>query len=207
MHRVEGDNIYTLFKVRGKGTSQLAKLKANQTLDVIGPLGNAFNLSKQTKKTFNLLIAGGIGVAPLVLLAQTLKKSKLDKNTIKILLGARTKSEIFSEADFKKIGFKVDLATDDGSKGIKGTVVDLLKKELKALSLDTKINIYACGPEVMFAAIHKVIKNNKKVSAQASFEQHMGCGLGFCCGCVIETKDGYKKVCKDGPVFDLKEVF
>jgi dihydroorotate dehydrogenase electron transfer subunit len=101
----------------------------------------------------------------------------------------------------------VHIATDDGSRGFKGTVIELLGKVLLAPKLMSSLfNIYACGPKEMFYEIAKVIKHSRKVNCQVSFEQFMGCGLGICCGCAIETNGGYKKACKDGPVFNLREI-
>jgi dihydroorotate dehydrogenase electron transfer subunit len=111
-----------------------------------------------------------------------------------------------AEGELKKLGFKVNIATDDGSRGYKGSVVDLLKNLLSAIDCELPTSIYACGPKEMFYEIKKVLEKYPQIETQVSFEQFMGCGLGICYGCAIETKEGYKKVCKDGPVFDLKIV-
>lgn len=199
IHKVAGKTLHILFRVRGKGTALLAKYQPGDELDIIGPLGNGFRTRPRTK---NILVAGGIGVAPLLFLAQALK----GKNTV--LLGAKNKKEVLCASDFKKLGFKIKVATDNGSQGLKGTVADLLKKFLvRKHASDQALNLYACGPEAMFKAVHKIVKDLPRINCQVSFEQFMGCGLGICCGCTIETKQGYKKVCKDGPVFDLAEVF
>lgn len=199
LHKVKGNTIYIIFRVRGRGTKALAKVKQGDALDIIGPLGQGFKLGKTRA---NILLAGGIGVAPLVFLAQKLGKGK---NTI--LLGVKNKKEILSETEFKKLGYKVLIATDDGSRGHKGTVTDLLRQILITYSPKLKTNIYACGPKEMFLEVSKVLKKRTKLNCQVSFEQFMGCGLGVCCACVIETKEGYKKVCKDGPVFNIKDIW
>ena len=147
-----------------------------------------------------------MGVAPLVFLAEKLadiRNSKPETRKL-ILLGAKSKKEVLAESEFKKLKFEIHVATDDGSRGFKGSVVELLKEQLSACSLELRTNIYACGPKEMFYEIKKVLEKRPDIKAQVSFEQFMGCGLGICYGCVIETKEGYKKVCKDGPVFDLK---
>jgi len=103
--------------------------------------------------------------------------------------------------------------TEDGSLGFKGKVTTVLKDLLTTLTVPAlakeKIStyVYACGPKAMFLQMHKVLKSYPDVYAQVSFEQFMGCGVGTCCGCVIETKDGYKKVCKDGPTFNLNDIW
>ena len=198
IHKVEKNLIYILFRVRGKGTNLLSQYKKGDVLNVIGPLGNGFDISAPAQ---NILVAGGMGVAPLVFLTEKLKKIR---NLI--LLGAKNKKEVLAEQEFKKFGFEIQIATDDGSRGFKGNVVNLLKKILTTHDSRLTTNLYACGPKEMFYEIKKVLEKYPHINAQVSFEQFMGCGLGVCCGCVIETKSGYKKVCKDGPVFDLKDI-
>ena len=196
IHYVRGDVIYILFRIRGRGTKTLSEYKAGDKLNVIGPLGRGFCLGK-ANCTKNILVAGGLGVAPLVFLATKLKKYKPT-----VFLGAKDRQDLLCEEDFKKLGCKVKVVTEDGSKGIKGTVIDLLKKE----SFESA-SIYTCGPKEMFGQIHKVLKKKSNVNCQVSFEQFMGCGLGICCGCTIQTKNGYKKVCKDGPVFNINDIW
>jgi dihydroorotate dehydrogenase electron transfer subunit len=209
IHKIKNNLVYILFKVKGKGTKVLAKKTKNDQLDVIGPLGNGF----RTKYRENsILVAGGIGVAPLLFLAQKLAKcpmSNVQRPTSDniILMGAKDRKELVCEEEFKKLGFQVKIATEDGSKGYKGFVTDLLKKQLMTYDLGLRTNIYACGPKDMFYQISKIVKKYKNVSTQLSFEQFMGCGVGVCCACVIPTKAGYKKVCQDGPVFSLEEIY
>jgi len=129
----------------------------------------------------------------------------VNRNNNFILLGAKNKKEVICEQGFKSLGFKVRVATEDGSRGAKGTVIKLLDK--KITSLDKKIYIYACGPKEMFLEINKKVKKRPKIKCEVSFEQFMGCGLGVCCACSIKTKKGYKKTCKDGPVFNIKDIW
>ncbi|MFH1504337.1 MAG: dihydroorotate dehydrogenase electron transfer subunit [Candidatus Omnitrophota bacterium] len=201
IHKVEKDKVFILFRVRGKGTKVLSESKNGDVLDIIGPLGKGFEIGRLTSDLVNVLVAGGIGVAPLMFLAQ-----KLDKGKNMILLGAKNKKEVLCEQEFKKLGFKTYIATEDGIKGIKGTVLDLLKDLLANFGFQSQVNIYSCGPAEMFYAMKKIVEKYPRVNCQVSFEQFMGCGLGTCCGCTIETKNGYKKVCKDGPVFDLEAI-
>lgn len=211
IHKVDKDRIYILFKVKGRGTRALANYKKGMTLDVIGPLGKGFKISCQLSAVScqHILVAGGIGVAPLVFLAQTLAcGSRLQAPGSRVvLLGAKNKDEILCEKEFEKLGFAVKVATEDGSRGFKGTVNDLLAQELRTANSEQRRTIYACGPEAMFGAIAAVIKKYPNIDCQLSFEQFMGCGLGVCCACVVKTKQGYKKVCKDGPVFNMKDIW
>jgi len=214
IHSVKGGTVYILFRVRGRGTRILSRYKVGQTLDIIGPLGNGFKIRPQTidhRPKTNILIAGGVGVAPLVFLAEKLaesRKSKIESRNI-VILGAKTKKEILAEQEFKKLGFEVLIATEDGSVGTRGTAVNVLSCliTVSGRGKPGPYRLFCCGPEPMFKAIHALIKNKPQINCQVSFEQFMGCGLGVCCGCTIETKHGYKKVCKDGPVFDVRDIF
>lgn len=212
IHKVgPGDKIYVLVRIKGRGTKALLKVKKGNFLDLIGPLGEGFKVDNAAleKQAQNILIAGGIGVAPLLFLAKELNEKCRNRENAEniILLGAKTKKEILCEKDFKKENFKIKIATDDGSKGFRGSVLGLLKKELVPFKKGNEINIYACGPEAMFLEMNKILKKYPNVNCQVSFEQFMGCGIGTCCGCVVKTKKGYKKVCKDGPVFNIKDVW
>lgn len=142
-----------------------------------------------------------MGVAPLVALAE----KWLNKKRTIVLLGAKTKKGILCIRDFRKLGCKVHIATEDGSCGHKGLVTELLKKVLGASNIEHRASIYACGPKAMLKEIAS-ISRRLHLPAQGSLEENMACGVGACLGCAIKTKDGYKRVCKDGPVFDLKDI-
>ncbi|MDD5194551.1 MAG: dihydroorotate dehydrogenase electron transfer subunit [Candidatus Omnitrophica bacterium] len=225
IHKINGSSVYILFRTRGRGTLLLSRYRAGDALDIIGPLGKGFTAPSAFGETSPLrgghptscvpriLVAGGLGVAPLLFLAQKIRHTEDRRQRTEdrkekhiVLLGAKSKKEVLAESEFKKLGFKTLVATDDGSRGFKGTVTELLKKQLSAISRQPSASIYACGPKEMFSEIKKIIEPYPQVSCQVSFEQFMGCGLGVCCGCAIETTGGYKKVCKDGPVFDLQEI-
>ena len=199
IHNVKNNTVYILFRVRGRGTAALAQYKKGDSLNILGPLGRGFSYPPdKVKDATNLLIAGGLGVAPLMFLATKLKKYKPI-----VILGEKSKKDILCEKEFKTLGCKVYISTDDGSRGTKGNVVDVLKK----IKIRGKVNMFSCGPQAMFKKMNEVIKKKKDVNCEISFEQFMGCGIGTCCGCTIETKNGYKKVCKDGPVFKIKEIW
>jgi dihydroorotate dehydrogenase electron transfer subunit len=195
VHRISGDKVEILYEVLGKGTQILSAKKAGENLDVLGPLGNGFNYTKTP-----VLVAGGMGVAPLLFLAEKLsqRKAQSAKRKILVLIGAKNKNHILCEEEFKKLGCEVKIATDDGSRGFKGKVTDLLKEMLRG-------TIYACGPRPMLKEIRKLCLA-KHIPCQASFEENIACGLGACMGCAIKTAGGFKRVCLDGPVFEIGEV-
>ncbi|RKY28686.1 MAG: dihydroorotate dehydrogenase electron transfer subunit [Candidatus Omnitrophota bacterium] len=204
IHRVEKGITYVLFKVRGEGTRFLSRLRKGSTLNIIGPLGRGFNFqfSISNFQFPVILVAGGIGVAPLLFLAQRLRGGK-----VWVFLGAKSKEEILCRKDFQKLGGQVFIATEDGSLGFKGKLTHLLKEKLSTISYRPLTKMYACGPVDMFLEISKILKKYPQIDCQISFEQFMGCGIGVCRGCVIKTKQGFKRVCREGPVFNIKEVF
>lgn len=178
-----------LYKVLGHGTKDMTSYKEGQKLDVLIGLGNGFDITKAKKP---VLIAGGIGVAPLIGLA----KGFIDRG-IKptFIYGARSKDDIVM-TDLISEYADLKICTDDGSLGYKGNVVSFLK----SLNLDFDY-YYACGPQVMLKFLALDFKNG-----EVSLEARMGCGFGACMGCSIETTNGPKRVCKEGPVFDASEV-
>jgi dihydroorotate dehydrogenase electron transfer subunit len=207
--------IEILYEIVGDATQILSQKKPGEFLDIIGPLGNGFALNPHTRTPahsltrtpvhpLTLLVAGGIGVAPLLFLAERLKvkcstyaKVSGDRQRSQVLIGAKTKREILCEKEFKALGCDVRIATDDGSVGHKGFATDLLESVI--------MSIFACGPHLMLQEIARIAKQHN-IPAQVSLEAHMACGIGACLGCVVETKDGYKRVCKDGPVFDATKI-
>ncbi len=208
IHGVSGSKIKIFYEVIGKATEILAQQKAGEYLDIIGPLGNGFDYpAPSTQSPAPILIAGGMGVAPLMFLAEKLVKSTIHHppSTIQILVGARTKDHILCAKEFKKLGFDVKIATDDGSGGFKGRVSDLLKHLLSTIRHYRLSTIYACGPKPMLEAVAD-ISNERGISAQLSLEEHMSCGIGACLGCVVKTKGGLKRVCKEGPVFNSQDL-
>ncbi len=182
----------------GPGTNLLSNKQKGDTLDVLGPLGTPFVMpSEETKKV--VMVAGGIGIAPMLILSDVLKKKKIE---LTLMYGGRTRGHVYPMKEFKDNGVKVHIATDDGSVGIKGRVSALFDK-VKFNSNDTFI--YTCGPNPMMKAVQDfAIKN--RIKGQAASEEIMACGLGACLGCSIETKQGYKTVCYDGPAFDLDQI-
>lgn len=185
VHSVEGDTFKLLYKVVGEGTSILSTYRDGDELDIIGPLGNSFT-TYDSKNV--LIVAGGMGVAPLYFLASRYHSH----NSITTLIGAKTKDEVLCEEEFTKLG-KAMVTTEDGSYGVKGRVTDLLT------SFHPEI-IFSCGPPGMLSVV-KLYARTHFIPCQMSLECHLACGIGVCLGCAIPVKPGYKYVCKDGPVF------
>jgi len=197
IHYVEQNKVVLLYEALGIGTKSLALKKQGDFLDIIGPLGKGFDLSAGRKNKESVLVSGGMGIAPILFLSKL-----LDRKKTRVILGARTKNDLLCLGELKKKGFKVEVATDDGSLGFKGKVTGLLEKFLAARSA---IEIYACGPQAMLKAVAKIACKNKQ-PAQLSLEAHMACGIGACLGCVVRTSGGFKRVCVDGPVFTAEEL-
>jgi dihydroorotate dehydrogenase electron transfer subunit len=198
--------IEILYEVVGKGTEILSNRKAGECLDVVGPLGNGFDLSAIRYPLSAILVGGGIGVAPLFFLAQRLTERKTHnaRRTTLVLIGAKTKEEILSQKEFANLGCCVRISTDDGSAGFKGKVSELLKYLLRTTNYELS-TIYACGPKPMLKEI-AIISKRYNIPTQISLGEYMACGLGVCLGCMIETKGGQKFICRDGPVFDASEI-
>ena len=180
-----------IYKVVGSGTEIMASLPCGTKLDVLTGLGNGYDTSLSGDRP--VLVGGGVGVPPMFNLC---KKLISQGKHPQVVLGFNVASEIFLAEDFKALGAEVHIATADGSVGTRGFVTDVLK------NLEYTY-FYACGPMPMFKAMEQVMTT----PGQYSFEERMGCGFGACMGCTIQTKNGYKRVCKDGPVFFREEVF
>lgn len=200
VHQAKGKSFSVLCEIVGKATQILSQKKTGEYLDIIGPLGNGFNYSPPARQPASapVLVAGGMGVAPLVFLAEKLKRSPA-----MVLIGAKTKNNILCQKEFKKIGCDVRIATDDGSAGFKGRVTDLLKQVLFAANLPA--TIYACGPKPMLRELAHICKDYK-IPAEMSLEAHMSCGFGACLGCAVNTKTGFQRVCLEGPVFKAEDL-
>ena len=193
---VEGDFIFLMFNVLGEGTKILAQKRKGETIDLLGPLGHGFNLDDDYQTA--VIVAGGLGAAPF---PYFVKKIPNDKRIISFV-GGKTNNEVIT------YGLKnILISTDDGSLGFKGTVIDLLNENLEILNKG-KIKIFSCGPNAMLKAIKEFsIKNN--FECEVSIESAMACGFGICQGCPVEStsnKEKYSLVCKDGPVFNVRDI-
>ena len=200
VHQLDGDKIALLFEVVGKGTAWLSQCKASNDVDIFGPLGNGFSVNSTLHNM--LLVAGGVGIAPLRFLAD---EAIAKGHSVKLLYGARTAAELLPEQMFP-VKIKVATATDDGTAGREGVVTSLLiLPDLVSDFSDWADQVFACGPLPMYKTMAQMPElRNKPV--QVSLEVRMGCGRGICYGCTVKTKKGLKQVCKDGPVFDLDDV-
>jgi dihydroorotate dehydrogenase electron transfer subunit len=185
-----------LFAVVGTGTEWLSRRQVGDNIDILGPVGNGFSILPESKNL--LLVAGGMGIAPLLFLAYEAKNRDF---TIKLLSGARTANQL-CPGKLLPSGLDSIIATEDGTAGLKGLITGLLPDYA-----DWADQVFTCGPAPMYRAIaDKYAGYFKNKSIQASLEVRMGCGLGFCYACTIKTLSGLKQVCKDGPVFELSDI-
>ncbi len=197
IHQSSNGKFAILFNVVGKGTFWLSQRKGGETVAIFGPLGNGFSIHSASHNL--LLVAGGMGIAPLYFLAdEALKKGY----SVTLLYGTAVSYRYPEE--LLPSGIKVVAATEDGTVGHHGLVTDLLPD-----FTDWADQIFACGPVPMYrdmALKKKELKLEGK-PVQVSLEVIMGCGWGVCYGCTVKTRSGLKQVCKDGPVFDLADIF
>jgi len=199
--RIGPDQLQLLFRVVGQGTGLLAGVRPGQQLSLIGPLGHGFQRAPEGAAV--CLVGGGIGIAPLLFLANWLRDARPGVQSCTVLLGAKTGGELTHLAEeFGALGCRVETATDDGSLGHHGLVTDLLAAHLAT----TVQQVYVCGPQPMMATVAGLCRT-AQVACEASLEAHMACGLGACLGCTIHGADNkYRHVCKHGPVFKAEEV-
>ena len=186
---LEDGAVTVIYKVVGEGTKQMANLAAGARIDTLTGLGNGYDLSRAGERP--LLIGGGVGVPPLYLLAKCLRRQG---RKVTAVLGFNTAAEVFAEEDFRALGCETVVTTADGSCGKRGFVTDALPEQYSFF--------YTCGPEPMLKAVYRAAGTD----GQFSFEERMGCGFGACMGCSRKTVHGYKRVCRDGPVFDKEEI-
>ncbi|WP_026504345.1 dihydroorotate dehydrogenase electron transfer subunit [Butyrivibrio sp. NC3005] len=206
--KVDKDNnaLRLVYRVAGKGTLEFSFLKKGDRIDVLGPLGNGYPVDKACGKKV-ILMGGGIGVPPLLEMSRVLKD--LDDNKkpseVSIVMGYRNSQDFLAD-EFRENG-QFYVATDDGSLGVRGTVIDALNKE----NIEGDV-IFACGPMPMLRAIKKYAGEHN-MEAYISLEEKMACGVGACLGCVVKTRDvdahshvKNARICTDGPVYDARDV-
>ena len=197
IHQASGTGeLAILFRVVGRGTRWLSQRKAGESLDLLGPLGNSYSISPESHNL--LLAAGGIGIAPLLFLAQ---QAVSQGRQVTLLLGAAIASQLYPR-QLLPAGIDLVTATEDGSEGRQGMITDLLPEF--AAQAD---QIFACGPLPMYRSMAaRCLPFLKSKPVQVSMEIRMGCGLGICYSCTVKTQNGLKQVCRDGPIFDLSEL-
>jgi len=188
-----GNTMKVVVRVVGKGTRAIVSTNPG-TIDCIGPLGKGFSIVSGKKA---LLVGGGVGNAPLYYLATMLSKNNTD---VTYIYGARSQKDIFLLDSYQEISNKLIVTTDDGSFGLKGTPVEAAKSICGDSSFDI---VYTCGPEIMMKRLSQELSH---INIEASLERYFGCGVGLCSGCAVATRDGYKRACIDGPVFDAHTV-
>lgn len=186
---IGGDTLTILYKVVGHGTEAMASMEPGVILDTLCGLGNGYDTARSGPRP--LLLGGGVGIPPLYGLAKALLS---EGKAVSAVLGFNTADEIFYEDEFRALGVDVAVTTVDGSCGTKGFVTDALPAEYSYF--------YTCGPVPMLRAVYA----KTAVSGQFSFEARMGCGFGACMGCSMMTKNGPKRVCREGPVFEKEEI-
>lgn len=198
IHQVTGvDSIEILFNVVGSGTTWLSNLAIRDSVDIVGPLGNGFQLASEGEKV--MLVAGGMGIAPLVFLATKLVEAHAK---VSIVMGAATREHLLDYMDLKRLSFRVTVATEDGSQGKKGLVTDVLNG---AIATDKPAIIYSCGPKAMLREVSRIAEE-ADIPCQVALEELMACGVGVCLSCVTQTINGLRKVCSSGPVFKSSEI-
>lgn len=198
VHRVVGDRIEILYQVLGAGTLRLAeKESGDESMDLIGPLGHGWDVPETASHA--LLVAGGLGAAPLGALAERLAERGV---AVVVAQGAPCTDRLVARDLFERVARRVEVATDDGSAGLHGFVTVLSQQLLDAEEFDV---VYCCGPEVMqrIVAAQALAAG---IPCQVSLERLMACGIGACLSCVVTTDSGLKRACVDGPVFDAGEV-
>ncbi len=199
IHRWFGRDFQLLYRVVGKATVILKGKKPGTSLELMGPLGNGFPVSGA--KTRKVLVAGGIGIAPIFALAE-----KLAVENPLVFIGARNKTEVLCIDKLRSMGMHPVVSTDDGSSGRKGFVTALLEdfftKKSRRVS---SYSLYACGPRPMLKEMSRLMKR-LHLKGYLSLEENMACGLGACLSCVVNTRNGVQRVCKEGPVFKAEEI-
>lgn len=208
IHQVvrEGDavtGLEILYKVVGRSTAVLSGIQAGESIDLLGALGKGFTVEKEDKGVF--IAGGGIGIAPMLFLASSLVENGIDPSRCVVFIGGRTGDDILCRERFEELGMEVVVATDDGSRGEKGFVTDIMAARVGE---NRPERIYACGPHPMLEAVAE-IACAADVACELSIETVMACGMGACLGCAVESSrdsEKYLHVCLDGPVFNAEDL-
>ena len=193
VHTYNDKTLSFIYAIKGQGTKYLSEFKADDTIELLLPLGNGFPCVKNAKKV--VLIGGGMGSFPLFSLFTQNYKADFYS-----YLGFRNADYVVLENEFNLFSKQVKITTDDGSYGIKDCITNVLENDILEINPDI---ILACGPVPMFAALKKIVGN---IPCFISMEERMACGFGACLVCTCKTKTGNKRTCTDGPVFDINEV-
>lgn len=189
IHDADEERLYFVFEARGLGTRNLSSVQKGDEIEILGPLGNGFDIDNIKGKA--AVVAGGLGIAPMNYLIKSLKNCEID-------LYAGFRSEVYGVDEVSGYVGNVYIATEDGSFGAKGYVTEVLK----GLHYDV---VLCCGPELMMKSVVEICRM-KDIPVYISMEKHMACGVGACLVCTCKTNKGNKRTCKDGPVFSGGDV-
>lgn len=204
-HKNALTNVDLLYTVVGHGTELLERRKPLDKVGFLGPVGKGFTL-RRDRKTY-VFVAGGVGIVPFYLFAKQIRAAKHGARLI-LLFGARTQHALWGIDDFDAIGVETHAATDDGSRGFKGFVTDLMKRKLGELDRGD-VMLYTCGPDAMMRRVVETAQR-EDLPCEASLERRMGCALGACGACVTKVRDGgdwrYSRICMEGPTYDAREL-
>jgi dihydroorotate dehydrogenase electron transfer subunit len=197
-------SISILYKKIGKGTQRMTEFRKGQIVDLIGPLGNGFMLPTPPLSGSVILIGGGVGIVSLYPLAEALGKEELV-----VFIGGKTRDDILCTGDFRKLNSHIFVATEDGTLGFRGTVIDLFLSQRERLERKKPPHyLYSCGSMEMLKELARTVESGS-FNCQVSLEARMACGFGACWGCVVKTthpQKPYQRVCKEGPVFHLRDI-
>jgi len=188
-----------LVRIAGDGTRKICQVAPGNSLNLVGPLGNGFDLDRGRKK-YSIITAGGSGIASVYLLARSLQKLGED---VCLVYGGKSASDLAGLSDFQALNIPIHTATEDGSAGYKGLVTGALEKVLVGLE-GKSLNMYTCGPNPMMKAVYSLAANSS-IPCQISVEIKMACGFGVCLGCAVKTRNGNRLACTHGPVFEASE--
>ena len=208
IHQVnrETGRVYILYRLAGRGTSLLARLRPGDLLDIMGPLGRGYTLPEAGESV--AVLGGGIGAAPLFFLLSEIKRTTGGVNKVTVFLGASSADTLPGAEQVRAMGYRLFTATNDGSEGYKGNVIELAEDVLKNKILD---RVYACGPAPLLKSLSGMVAAGVRVEVSA--EERMGCGVGACLSCICKVRGegpegySYAHVCKDGPVFNLRDLY
>jgi dihydroorotate dehydrogenase electron transfer subunit len=198
LFRTTSQELQILYRVRGRGTEILKRMKEGTVLDMLGPLGNSYPVP--CERTIPLVVAGGIGIASVYSLVERLAGRAY------LFYGSRTRQDLLMLQEVRQLARETFISTDDGSEGARGTAADRLQEFLsRNAHAAAPYVVYACGPHALLEAVAK-ITFSCRIPSYVAMEERMACGIGACLGCVVNTREGYKRVCKEGPVFRSTEI-
>ncbi len=207
IHRVgqargKGVQVQILYRVVGTMTRRMTRIREGDAVDMVGPLGRGFGLPGGLSRP--VLVAGGIGVAPMIFLVEALLEKGLDAGSCHFFLGARSRDELLCREELARMGVVLHVTTDDGSAGAQCKVTQPLRRLLEEGAPPPEM-LYACGPEAMLQCVARMARS-RALPCQVSLEARMACGIGACLGCAVQgkRKDRYLHVCSEGPVFSVE---